>query len=159
MILGRTLRRPLLVAVLALLPLSAHAGTDGAALYKRCAACHLPTGAGVPGSFPPLDAEVAKLAQTDQGRAYLAMVVSVGLTGELKRDTASFRGFMPAQAGFTPGDVAAVLNHVLTTVVKPASDAAPFTAAEVTAFRDRHKEAKAQDVMKLRPKTAGAKVK
>ena len=27
---------------------------DGATVFKRCAACHLATGAGVPGAYPPL---------------------------------------------------------------------------------------------------------
>jgi len=41
---------------------------DGAAIYKRCAACHLATGAGVPGAFPPLAADVRNLSQTAAGR-------------------------------------------------------------------------------------------
>ncbi len=30
----------------------ATAADDGATIYKRCAACHLANGAGVPGAFP-----------------------------------------------------------------------------------------------------------
>ncbi|MEX6723884.1 c-type cytochrome [Parapedomonas caeni] len=129
----------------------AQSAPDGAALYKRCAACHLASGAGVPGSFPPLDGHVAALAEAPGGRDYLVMVISAGLTGEMKVGASTYRGFMPAQVGLKDDAAAALLNHVLTGIIKPASKAKPFTAEEVAAIRATHKGKRAADVMKMRP--------
>ena len=129
----------------------AQAAPDGAVLFKRCAACHLATGAGVPGSFPPLDGHVAALAEAPGGRDYLVMVISAGLTGELKVGSGTYRGFMPPQVGIKDDAAAALLNHVLTNIVKPASKAKPFTADEVAAIRKTYTGKRAADVMKMRP--------
>lgn len=144
----------LTLAALAAPAVQAQTAPDGAALFKRCAACHLATGAGVPGSFPPLDTHVAALAEAPGGRDYLVMVISAGLTGELKVGSGTYRGFMPPQVGIKDDAAAALLNHVLTSIVKPASKAAPFTADEVAAIRKTHAGKRAADVMKMRPDIA-----
>ncbi|MDA5195051.1 c-type cytochrome [Govanella unica] len=148
--------RWILPALMMVAPLTVQAEPDGAALYKRCAACHLASGAGVPGSFPPLDAHVGAIGETPQGRDYLVMVISSGLSGKLMVEGKTYQSTMPAQGGFNSEDVAALLNHVLSTVVKPASTAAAFTGDEVTAIRDRHKGLKASDVMAIRPQSTGS---
>ena len=56
----------------------ASAADDGATVFKRCAACHLGDGAGVPGAFPPLKANAQSLAATAPGRRYLALAVIRG---------------------------------------------------------------------------------
>ena len=61
----------LIFAVLALAATPALAAADGAALYSRCSACHLPTGKGVPGAFPGFGADFVKLSGTAPGRRYL----------------------------------------------------------------------------------------
>ena len=38
----------------------AWAGSSNNSLYTRCAACHLPSGAGVPGIYPPLKGNLNK---------------------------------------------------------------------------------------------------
>lgn len=106
------------------------AAQDGAAVYKRCAACHLATGAGVPGAFPPLKSNTASLAATPAGRRYLALVVIRGVSGPITIGGKPFRGMMPAQAGLNDAQVAAVLNHVL-----KGSSAKPFSASEVAGYR------------------------
>jgi mono/diheme cytochrome c family protein len=104
-------------------------GDDGATIYKRCAACHLPNGAGVPGAFPPLQADAAALARMPAGRRYLALAVIRGVSGPITVGGKPFRGTMPAQAGLNDAQVAAALNHVLNGPVKP------FSAGEIAGFR------------------------
>lgn len=118
----------------------------GAAAYQRCAACHLPTGAGVPGAFPRIAGRIEQAAATEEGRAYLVMVVSKGLMGEIEVDGKKYRGVMPAQAGMSDEDVAAVLNYAAslkpaTPVAAPKAEMKPFTAEEVAAIRAKHMQA------------------
>lgn len=129
------------------------AASDGATIYKRCAACHLATGKGVPGAFPPLDTHVAKLAETDAGRDYLIMVIASGVSGELKVDDQTYRGFMTAQP-MKDDELATVLNYVMTDIVKADPPPHPFTVDEVAKARSTHKGIKAADVLKLRPDIA-----
>jgi mono/diheme cytochrome c family protein len=110
------------------------ADADGANLYVRCAACHLPTGVGVPGTYPPLGADFRAKAARPDGRRFLALVVIKGLMGPLVVDGKTYRGVMPAQM-FDDGQVAAVLNHVGTGIVKSGPAFSPFTAAEVATLR------------------------
>ena len=122
-----------LIAALFVAPASAQT-VDGAGVYKRCAACHLATGAGVPGAFPPLRADIRALATKPDGRRYLVLVVSKGVSGPITVEGKAYRGVMPAQAGLNDAQIAAVLNHVLTTSAKGGT-AKPFTAAEVAQIK------------------------
>ena len=108
----------------------AMAADDGATIYKRCAACHLASGAGVPGAFPPLKADAAALAATPAGRRYLALVVIRGVSGPITVGGKPFRGTMPAQGGLNDAQVAAVLTHML-----KGSPAKAFSAREVAGYR------------------------
>lgn len=101
---------------------------DGAAVYQRCAACHLPSRAGVPGAFPPLQNDVAALAGTAEGRRYLVLVLARGLTGPIRVEGKRYMGTMPAQAMLSAEEAAAVLNHLTRAKVR-------FTAEEVTRLR------------------------
>lgn len=124
------------LAILLALPAAIVAGEasafadDGATVYKRCAACHLPNGAGVPGAFPPLKADAAALARTPEGRRYLALAVIRGVSGPITVGGKPFRGTMPAHAGLNDAEVAAVLNHAL-----KESPMKPFSAGEIAGFR------------------------
>lgn len=127
-----------LAGALALLPFAGSAAAqdvDGAAIYKRCAACHLATGAGVPGAFPPLRTDIRAFAMKPAGRRYLALVVIKGVSGPIMAEGKAYRGVMPAQAGLNDAQVAAVLSHVLATSAKGTPAAKPFTAAEVAQAR------------------------
>ena len=121
-----------IVAAAALLAAPALAGPDGAAIYKRCAACHLPNGAGVPGAYPPLGSDFAKLAASPAGRRYLVLAVLKGVSGSITVAGKPYSGVMPAQ-GLDDASAAAVLNHVAAQVAK--TNAKPFTAAEVATVR------------------------
>lgn len=125
------LRVPALAGALAMLATPAAAAeADGAAIYKRCAACHLPDRAGIPGAFPPLKADTKSLAGTDEGRRYLVLVVSKGLFGPITVEGKPYRGMMPAQTGLSDADIAAVLNHI-----SEDGNDKPFTAGEVAQIK------------------------
>ena len=143
------------IALLALLvPAAALAGTpggapDGAAVFVRCAACHTATGAGVPGVFPPLGADFRAQAAKKDGRRYLALVVMKGLTGPLTVGGTTYRGVMPAQAGLSPAEIAAVLNHVGTKIAKTGPAFKAFTSTEVTGYKAGATTLSGADVAKL----------
>ena len=121
----------LLAALSASTPLLA---ADGATLYKKCSACHLPTGAGVPGAYPALSTDFLTLAKKPAGRRYLALVVIKGLSGAITVGGKPYRGVMPAQ-GMNDADTAAVLNHVGSVIAKGGKGFKAFSEAEVAAAR------------------------
>ncbi|MBP7136779.1 MAG: cytochrome c [Sphingomonadaceae bacterium] len=114
---------------------SALAAPDGPTVYKRCAACHLPTGVGVPGAFPPLGADFATLTKTPAGRRYIILGVIKGISGPITVAGKPYRGVMPAQVGLDDEAVANVLNHVAVNIAKAGKGFSPITAAEVAKTR------------------------
>lgn len=128
----------------------AMAADDGATIYKRCAACHLADGSGVPGAFPPLKADVRSLAATAAGRRYLALVVIRGVSGPITVGGKAYRGTMPAQAGLNDAQVAAVLNHVIR-----GATAKPFTPREIAGYRAGSAGLNSAAVARLQPGIAG----
>ncbi len=85
------------------------AGADG---FQRCAACHLASGEGVPGAFPPLKGRIAKLASNPEGRAYLIAVVNTGLMGNISIDGVPYMGVMPGQGtSYDEQSLRDVLNY------------------------------------------------
>lgn len=128
---------------------------DGASIYTRCAACHLPTGKGVPGAFPPLNTDFRALAAKPDGRRYLALVVIKGLSGPLTVEGKKFQGMMPAQSGLDDTDVAAVLNHVGTKISSSGSAFRLFDAKEVATARAWGSALKPADVAQLHGKAGG----
>jgi mono/diheme cytochrome c family protein len=116
----------------------------------RCAVCHGPEAAGIPGSFPSLHEQVVAFAKTREGRDYLVMVVTGGLMGDLKVAGNGYRGVMPPQSGLSEAEVAAVLNYLASDRGKN-SGAPALTAADVAAARTRHSDSSAQSTRALRP--------
>jgi mono/diheme cytochrome c family protein len=146
-----------LVALAALgfaLPAIADQPVSGASVFAgRCAVCHGPEAAGIPGSFPSLHEQIVAFAKTPQGRDYLVMVVTTGLMGELKVGGVIYRGVMPAQSVLSETEVAAVLTYLASDRGKDA--AAPvLTAADVADSRARHPDRSAQSTRALRPTLA-----
>jgi mono/diheme cytochrome c family protein len=124
---------------------------DGAALFAgRCAVCHGPEAAGIPGTFPSLREQIVTFSKTAEGRDYLVMVVTTGLMGDLKVGGVSYRNVMPAQSGLTEGEIAAVLSFLASDRGK-ISGPPSLTAADVIAARTRHTERSAQSTHALRP--------
>lgn len=135
-----------------MIALPAAAGDPGMATYKRCAACHLPTGKGVPGTFPPLVDRLEQAAMSEAGRAYLVLTVTAGIMGPIEVDGRTYRGIMPAQAGLSDADIAAVLNYAkgLKSAGAEPPGTEPFTAGEVAAIRAAHPGMNPQTVRALR---------
>lgn len=102
---------------------------DGAAVYAaRCAACHQPTGAGVPGAFPPL-AGSEWLAGSE--RRLVALVLH-GVSGPITVKGNSYNGAMPAFAAqLGDAELAALLSHLRATWGSGAGPVARETVAQV----------------------------
>jgi len=106
---------------------------DGAQVYAaNCASCHGPTGAGIPGAFPPLAGHAAELAQQD--RAYLIDSLLYGLQGQIVVGGTTYNGVMPAWGQLSDAQLAAVLTHI---VDLGGPDVAPFEVDEVAAERGK----------------------
>ena len=136
-------------------PRPALAAADGAAIFTRCAACHTRTGAGVPGTYPPLQADYRRLATSPAGRRYLVLTVVRGQMGPLTVEGKSYAGIMPAQAGLDDEAIAAVLNHVGTTIAQSGPVFRPFTAAEVGKLKTGAQGLSPADVNKLHQAAGG----
>jgi mono/diheme cytochrome c family protein len=127
-------------------------GSAGATIFaERCAVCHGPEAAGIPGTFPSLHDQVVAFAKLPQGRDYLVMVVTTGLMGALKVGGVTYNGAMPAQSGLSEAQVAAVLSYLAGGRGKNPSGAAALSAGDVADARARHAEKSAQATRALRP--------
>ncbi len=127
----------------------------GASVFAgRCAVCHGPEAAGIPGSFPSLHEQIVAFGQSPEGRDYLVMVVTTGLMGEVKVAGASYRGVMPAQSGLSEAEVAAVLSYLASDRGKQPGQPV-LAAADVAAARARHPDGTAQSTYALRPTLPG----
>lgn len=83
---------------------------DGVATFSSiCAACHQPTGSGIPGVFPPLAG-----SEWVNGRdTTVAAIVLNGITGSLTVKGNTFNGTMPTfKSQLSDEQIAAVLTYV-----------------------------------------------
>lgn len=116
---------------------AAAAAADGAAIYASvCSACHMATATGIPGAFPPLAGHAAELYQADP--AYPILAVTFGVMGQIMVDGMAYNGLMPAHAHLSDDEIAAVLNHVMTSFGNEdvLGDAfTPYTPADVAEQR------------------------
>ena len=126
------MRRLALALACTLVAHAAHAFGPATNYALHCQGCHLEDGSGVPGKVPALGGALAALAATREGRAYLARVPGV------------------ANAPLGDAELAALLDWTMRRFAG-AADAAPFTAAEVGAFRS----APLADVAAARAKLLG----
>ncbi len=132
-------------------PASAADEPSGAGVFAaRCAVCHGPEAAGIPGSFPSLHEQVVAFGKTPEGRDYLVMVVTTGLMGDLKVGGVAYRGVMPAQSGLSEAEVAAVLSYLASDRGKLPGNAV-ISGADVMAIRAGHPQKSAQSTRALRP--------
>src|SRR5882757_113700 len=126
----RTLVLALGIAALAL-PAAAQESAGASVFAGRCAVCHGPEAAGIPGSFPSLHEQIVTFAKTPQGRDYLVKIVTTGLMGELKVGGVTYNGVMPAQSGLSDEEIAAVLGFLASDRGRNGA-APPLAAADVT---------------------------
>ena len=80
----------------------------------NCAACHQANGTGIPGAFPPLAENMPRLYAAGGGREYLIDVMLYGLQGQITVSGMTYNGVMPAWQQLSNEQIAAVLNHELT---------------------------------------------
>jgi mono/diheme cytochrome c family protein len=78
-------------------------GTGGIA----CMTCHMATGLGVPGAFPPLAGSGEEMGDCEQHANYILK----GVTGEVMIQGKKYQGVMPAQANLSDEEIAAVLTY------------------------------------------------
>jgi hypothetical protein len=140
----------LLMAMVICVPAIAEPSADA---FQRCAACHLATGEGIPGAFPPLKNRVANIAATAEGRVYLVAVVNVGLMGSITVDGMPYMGVMPAQGAlYDAQGISDVLNYSVQVIdaENVAAGWLPYTAAEVESLLAAGSASNGQESMKLR---------
>lgn len=106
-------------------------------VFAQCQGCHQPTGAGIPGAFPPLAGHVPEILSAKDGRTVLIQIVLYGMQGPIEAKGAKYNGMMPAFGQLKDEELAGVLNHIATQWGndKALKDFKPFTAAEVKALR------------------------
>jgi mono/diheme cytochrome c family protein len=101
---------------------------DGAAVYAaRCVACHQPTGAGLPGVFPPLAGSEWVAAKAP----VLIQIVLHGAQGPITVKGATFNGQMPPfGAQIDDAELAAVATYVRSQWGNNADAVTPAMVAE-----------------------------
>lgn len=122
----------------------------GKTLYEQCAACHLENGAGVPGAFPSLNANVTSMAADPEGRAYLVLLVKYGLQGRIETADGTYNGVMTAIGNSWQDDeIAAVLNHTLVSFGGIGKER--FSADEVSKILQSADKVAPHEISALRP--------
>ena len=88
----------------------AGSASDGAKVYQtNCSSCHQATGAGVPGTFPPLAGNPAVTGDPKQ----VIHIIKYGLTGKIAVKGTSYNGQMPAWGTqLSDTDVASVATYI-----------------------------------------------
>jgi mono/diheme cytochrome c family protein len=103
---------------------------DGAQIFSgRCASCHQPTGAGLPGVFPPLAG--SEFANGDAST--LASILLLGIKGAVTVKGATYNGLMPPFGQqLSDAEIAAVASYVRASF---GNKSPPLTAEVVKAER------------------------
>ena len=132
--------------------LADEAPVSGKAAYTKCAACHLPTGQGVPGAFPPIADRIEKFAAVPAGRAYLVTVVKAGLIGSITVSGTPYYGAMPGLASaLDDASVSSVLNYIARELGSEVDEQfEPFTPEEVAGYKSQYSVANGNSVHKMR---------
>src|SRR5258708_15812806 len=110
----------------------------GARTYDTyCRGCHQRSGRGITGGFPPLAGHAPQLL-AQKGGAYMARLVLFGLSGAIEVEGAPYNGMMPAWSSLKDDEIAAVIDHVLTTWGNEAllpKDFKPIVPSDIAAAR------------------------
>ena len=117
----------------------------------NCVACHQPNGEGIAGAFPPLAGHMPELYNAEGGREYIISTVLYGLQGGINVQGESYNGVMNAWAQLSNEEIAAALNHELTSWgnANALNDFSPIEPDEVEALRGQGLNG--SQVMELRP--------
>jgi mono/diheme cytochrome c family protein len=113
----------------------------GARTYDaNCSGCHQRSGRGIAGGFPPLAGHAPQLLE-QKGRGYMIRVVLFGLTGAITVDGTPYNGAMPSWSALKDDEIAAVIDHVLTTWDNDKQlpkDFKPIVASDIAAARSEN---------------------
>lgn len=104
---------------------------------NNCSGCHQRSGVGIPGGFPPLAGHAPEIF-AQKGSGYLVRVLLFGLSGAIDVNGTKYNGNMPSWDQLSDQEIAAVLDHVLTTWGNDQQlpkDFKPILPAEVAAAR------------------------
>jgi mono/diheme cytochrome c family protein len=104
----------------------------------NCAGCHQMNGEGVPTVFPPHAGHLPNIIAKEGGRQYLIQVLLNGLQGEIQVKGKTYNQIMPSWNMLKDDEIAAVLNHELTSwgnAEMLPEDFTPILPEEVTAER------------------------
>lgn len=127
-----------LLIVAAVFGSAAVTAEDRKAAFNVCTACHLPSGQGVPGAFPPIAERTAKIAALEGGREYLIGTVLYGLMGPINVAGQPYVGVMASQSGVLDhAGLASALNYAVFELSTDGVDLNPFTADEVKQVADK----------------------
>jgi mono/diheme cytochrome c family protein len=107
---------------------AANAAADGAKVYATCSACHQPTGAGIPGAFPPL----AESEWVNGPVENLIRIQLRGLMGPITVKGTTYNSVMPPNATMSDDEIAAVLTYIRSNFGNKSS---AVTADQVKALR------------------------
>ena len=121
----------------------------GQKTYNNCSSCHQANGNGIPGAFPPLNKNMALKYNADKD--YLLKAVVFGLTGEIEVDGSKYNGAMPAWGYLSDEEIAAVVNHALSSWDNPSivEDFKAYTPTDVAKVRSL--ELSSADTLDQRP--------
>jgi len=147
------MRARLLACAVGLFTITGASAESGEAEYQRCSACHLASGEGIPGAFPPLKGRIASIAASDEGRAYLVSVVNAGLMGSITVNGIPYMGVMPAQgSSYDAAGISNALNYSVLVLdqANAKADWQKFSAEEVTQLLEANADASSQSNGKLR---------
>jgi mono/diheme cytochrome c family protein len=87
----------------------------GARTYDTyCSGCHQRSGRGIAGGFPPLAGHAPQLL-AQRGNAYMIRLVLFGLSGAIEVEGTPYSGVMPSWSSLKDDEIAAAIDHVLTT--------------------------------------------
>jgi nitrite reductase (NO-forming)/hydroxylamine reductase len=100
-----------------------------AAYLANCAACHQPTGAGLPGAFPPL---AGSDFLTGNSRDKVLSSILQGLTGEITVNGVKYNNVMPAMSHLSDADIANIMTYIYASWGNPGGTTKP---ADVAAAR------------------------
>ena len=82
--------------------------SEGKKVYNNCAACHMPTGTGAPGQFPPLTGS----EWVDGGTARLGAILLHGINGPFTVAGQSYNQLMPAWGTLSDKKIAQVTTYI-----------------------------------------------
>ena len=99
----------------------------------NCSVCHQAGGMGMSGTYPRLSGRAGVIATLPQGRRAMISAVLYGMAGSLTVDGHKIIGVMPSFPQLSNAEVAQVLTYVSHL---NGGHPKPFTAAEVSAFRN-----------------------